>query len=344
MPNINVKSMSKEEWLQARRKGIGGSDAAAVLAFSKYTTPIQLWREKTGRETPPDVTSLPAEVGNLIEPVIATLFSRRTGYSVKQDNKIRIHPTYDFMLGDLDRVVPKQKDLKFWVPLELKSTSSYNVKVWDQEDIPLPYYAQIQHYLFVTEREFGFVALLAGNNEFRWLKVQLDEEYWDLALPKYQDFWRCVENDVQPDPATAEEVHLVYPRSISESLELDTSVYHKVVEAKRYWYAKKFAEDTYKELVGDLKLMLKDHEAATFQGEVVCTFRSNQDKLVLDVERLKAEKPRIYETYKTIFDQKTFAKENPDLFEVYSEPQPGNRPFTIKPNVLDEDDITVIVE
>lgn len=38
-----------EEWLEWRRKGIGGSDIAAILGICKYATPYQIWLEKTNR-------------------------------------------------------------------------------------------------------------------------------------------------------------------------------------------------------------------------------------------------------------------------------------------------------
>ena len=40
--------MNREEWLQARRRGIGGSDAAAVLGLSPWKSNVRLWEEKTG--------------------------------------------------------------------------------------------------------------------------------------------------------------------------------------------------------------------------------------------------------------------------------------------------------
>lgn len=46
---ISTKNMSREEWLAHRRNGIGGSDAAAVVGMSEYTSPYMLWCDKTGR-------------------------------------------------------------------------------------------------------------------------------------------------------------------------------------------------------------------------------------------------------------------------------------------------------
>jgi len=45
----STENMAYEEWLEWRKKGIGGSDASAVCGVSRYRSPIELWLEKTGQ-------------------------------------------------------------------------------------------------------------------------------------------------------------------------------------------------------------------------------------------------------------------------------------------------------
>ena len=47
---------SREEWLQARRNHIGGSDAAACVGMSPYKDNVQLWEEKMGLVEPEDIS------------------------------------------------------------------------------------------------------------------------------------------------------------------------------------------------------------------------------------------------------------------------------------------------
>ena len=42
--------MDEQTWLDYRRKGIGGSDAAAVIGISPYKTARDVYFEKIGRE------------------------------------------------------------------------------------------------------------------------------------------------------------------------------------------------------------------------------------------------------------------------------------------------------
>ena len=48
VPDITV--LTEEEWLNWRKKGIGGSDVAAVLGISPWKTRRDLFYEKTGAE------------------------------------------------------------------------------------------------------------------------------------------------------------------------------------------------------------------------------------------------------------------------------------------------------
>lgn len=44
-----TKDMPREEWLEYRRTGIGGSDAATVCGLNPYSSLIELWADKTWR-------------------------------------------------------------------------------------------------------------------------------------------------------------------------------------------------------------------------------------------------------------------------------------------------------
>lgn len=46
---VNTKDLSREDWLQVRRQGIGSSDAAAACGIHPYLSMLELWMIKTGR-------------------------------------------------------------------------------------------------------------------------------------------------------------------------------------------------------------------------------------------------------------------------------------------------------
>ena len=44
-----ISYKNEEEWLDIRKKGIGGSDAGAIMGKNKYKNIIDVWKDKTGR-------------------------------------------------------------------------------------------------------------------------------------------------------------------------------------------------------------------------------------------------------------------------------------------------------
>lgn len=68
---------SREEWLAARHKGIGASDAAAIVGMSTYASAYSVWMEKTEPLRKDDDVDELAYWGLRLEPVIADEFWRK---------------------------------------------------------------------------------------------------------------------------------------------------------------------------------------------------------------------------------------------------------------------------
>src|SRR5689334_10096938 len=89
--------------LEARRLGIGGSDAAAIIGKSPFKTALQLYREKIGEAQEPPAT--PAILrGKYLEDVAVTIYCDMTGKKVRRQAQ-RTHPEYPFIIGNIDRQI-----------------------------------------------------------------------------------------------------------------------------------------------------------------------------------------------------------------------------------------------
>ena len=82
--NLQSAENARQAWLESRRLGIGGSDVAAILGFSPYKSPYQLWLDKTGRSERKESQNESAHFVNLLEDVVAKEFSRRSGMKVQR--------------------------------------------------------------------------------------------------------------------------------------------------------------------------------------------------------------------------------------------------------------------
>lgn len=66
----------RAEWLEARKDGLGASDAAALLGLSPWKTNVQLWEEKCGLVIPEDIGDKPyVRYGNDAEPLLRSFFA-----------------------------------------------------------------------------------------------------------------------------------------------------------------------------------------------------------------------------------------------------------------------------
>ena len=65
-----TKDISRDEWLEKRRHGIGGSDAAIIMGVSPFSSLMDLWLDKTGQfEANEDDASEAMYWGNVLEDV-----------------------------------------------------------------------------------------------------------------------------------------------------------------------------------------------------------------------------------------------------------------------------------
>ena len=100
---VSTEDLPREQWLEYRRKGIGGSDAAAVLGISPFRTGRDLYYDKLNIVTADDAENwVQLEVGTLLEPLVAKIFAHKTGYKIYRRPFMFQHPLYPWMLADLD--------------------------------------------------------------------------------------------------------------------------------------------------------------------------------------------------------------------------------------------------
>lgn len=100
---VDTSTLTEEEWLAWRKKGIGGSDVAAALHLSPYKTARDLYFDKIGVEPTveqPD-KSITFAIGHLLEDVVAQIFSKKTGFTVYRDQTMYQHPLFPFLLADV---------------------------------------------------------------------------------------------------------------------------------------------------------------------------------------------------------------------------------------------------
>ena len=192
---MEVLIIDREQWLRERKKGIGGSDVAAILGLSKWKSAYDIWVDKTTDVLQEEYSNESIYWGNVLEEIVAQEFSKQTGVKVRRNNKILQHPEYYWMRASIDRKIVGENAL-----LECKTTSEYNKNEWKDDEIPLNYILQCMHYLAVTGFEKCYIACLVGGRHFIYKEILRNEEVIKVLVEKERIFWQeHVEKNIPPE-------------------------------------------------------------------------------------------------------------------------------------------------
>ena len=293
---ISTLEMTRQEWLEARTKGLGGSDAAIVLGLNKWKTPFELWLEKTGQVTTQESQSEAAYWGTMLEDMVAKEFEIRSGKKVRRRNAMFQHPEYPFIIANVDRMVVGEKAI-----LECKTTSAYNADEWKNDEIPETYIVQVQHYLGVLgpEYERAYIAVLIGGQKFLWKEIERDDELINMIFETEKHFWHeHVEKNIPPklDGSSAAEEYLKKRYADAErgkTVDLKHEYKSKIEELLSLKETIKQLEEQEKALENEIKNELKDAEYG-----MVGNYQISWKQIVsnrVDSKALKEKFPQVYE-------------------------------------------------
>ena len=192
--------MNRSEWLAARRTGIGGTDAAAILGLSPWKSPLDVWLDKTGRapaeELDPDREDL-LFLGQVLEPAIASMYSRKTGRELVHVNGIVHHPKFPVIIGIPDRLVVGEPR-----GVELKSEHVFVDKFGDPgtDQVPDYYAVQCVQYMAIEDFHAWDIALLHGGAKFAIYTLERDLATETALIELLLKWWeRHVVADVPPE-------------------------------------------------------------------------------------------------------------------------------------------------
>ena len=153
--------MLTQTQLENRRTGIGGSDAAAILGRSRYSTPLDIYISKTTNiVTEPNGAM---KRGNILEPFVRSLFEHKTGFKVDSVTDTIRSKKHNFMIANIDGYIPSERAI-----LEIKTADISKISEWGEEnsdEMPYEYIYQDSHYGCVTEVDSVYTAVLFATKE-----------------------------------------------------------------------------------------------------------------------------------------------------------------------------------
>ena len=307
---VRTPDGDREAWLDQRRKGVGGSDVAAIMGLSPYRGAYEVWAEKSGLIEAPDISDKPAVIwGNILEPVVGEHYAENhPDREVRRLNAVCQSIERPWAQASLDYEV-KDPELG-WGVLEIKTAGQRSEGKWD-DGVPLFYQTQVAHYLSVTGRAFADVAVLIGGQDYREYRIMRDEDDIRAVESAVDEFWRRVQTGDEPpvdgSPGEAEALFKRHQTSDGEVWDCG-DMPREVADYIYYKETADAAKERLEKAGNALKRLIGDRKGIKCPDYIVTWPRG---------------------TRKT-FDKKRFMADHQDLYEQYVTACPSNSGIRIK--------------
>ena len=290
-----VTDITHEQWLEYRRTGIGGSDAATVVGLNPYSSLYTLYNDKLGLLPPKDETEAMRQ-GHDLEQYVADRWMEATGKTCRRNNYMWRSTAWPYMLADIDREVVGEN-----AGLECKTTSVYNKADLEHGEVPLNYYVQCQHYMAVMGFDRMYLAVLVLNRGFYHFVIERNPEEMTALIDAEKAFWEEYVEPQTPPPldgsdSTMDTLAKLHPDAhpdgvcpLSRSAAADLAAIEELtVQRKDLDAAIRAAKARVMAELGDLPAGVCDGWQVSWKP---------QTRTTTDTVRLRREHPEIFSQY-----------------------------------------------
>lgn len=222
---------TEEEWLAARKKGIGASESSIIYGLPGYRSIRRVWADKKNLgwgvfsedSKDADFEEL-GEAGHRSEDMNAKWFSDKTGFKVFDPGDYTIQwaenvnaPIFSTIDRFCDDGSPKP------VPLELKLAFYEAAKIW-MTLVPQAYMIQLQHQILCAESTHCYISVILNGYQHRFYKVDRHERTIDEIKRRCEWFWDHVEKNIEPpvfsSPDMTDTLSDQYPEPVESTIDL----------------------------------------------------------------------------------------------------------------------------
>lgn len=210
---IDTQSMSRDEWLGLRNSlvGLGGSDIGVIMGLNEYKSPTQLFYEKVGYVQKDISDNIFMFMGRLLEDRIMELFMCYDGteegmmMNHEQGVVLRVAEEYPYLMRDpkiphlfanIDGKITSDNFFDGVGILEIKTISGYASDKWEH-GLPPSYISQLQHYMFVTGAEWGYIAAIRDGRHYHEFPFEASKDFQDAIIELSEDFMERVSSGIE---------------------------------------------------------------------------------------------------------------------------------------------------
>ncbi len=181
--------------------GIEASEAAAAAGLDPAKSQLSLWRAKAARGAGTAAPESPSWSENsvqywrsLLEPLVASVYAKRSGHRLRRVNLLSCHPAHPWMQAQVDWEVLGCPEVDL---MRYLSVGKQDGAAWE-EGLPASERLNALHLLAVTGKQAVDLAVLLWGQELQIHRVVRDEPVIARLVLLESRFWRCVELNRPP--------------------------------------------------------------------------------------------------------------------------------------------------
>lgn len=188
-----------EDWLELRKRGIGGSDIGAILGLNTHSSPLKVYRQKVEDYKEDLSDNVFVKKGKELEDLILTNYVKpyfgKMGYTVGKPKFMIINTKQPCFRANVDGIAFKKgEDYRNNIIVEIKWVSEWAEVNWykpEYNGVPPSYYAQVQLYMAVTGARSAIICALFDKNwEMNYFVIPRDEMFIMEMVKKGNDFYQ----------------------------------------------------------------------------------------------------------------------------------------------------------
>lgn len=307
---------SRDEWLAARRTGLGGSDASTVAGLNPYESLYSLWLDKTGRSREKSQTDA-MEWGTRLEPVIRQWFTDTTGIAVRRAGLME-SKAHAWQLVSLDGLTA-DGGIAEW-----KTTSwrTEDAEVWRDGEVPDHAELQTQHGMAVSGRSHAHCVVLIDGRTPLHRVIERDNGLIATLTELERAFWHDnVQADVEPpvdgSSATTDALKLRYGLANKAIVSAGREFEQFVEQLKAAKLGVKDAEALVDEVANKMRAVFGNATDVAVMGNILATYHQNG---TFSEKRFRADHPELAEEFTTlapVFDLARLKNDKPEIYAQY---------------------------
>jgi len=281
--------MNREQFLLDRKQGIGGSDVAAIMRLSPWSTPLDIYKDKTSAELNCEELGEDLKRGIRVEKYILQEYSERSEVQLNTNVPTIIDPQYPFMRANIDA-----RRLDGNVIIEAKSTKA-PISSWEK-GIPEYYKTQVAYYAMLADADYVEIPVLFSGWTYACFTYWRDETFEAEIKTSVINFWENhIVKNIPPQPTSSEELMIAYPKLEEKTITADNDMREKVYQLQEASEQRKALEKQEKKLKTEIQCFMGD--AGLLDAGFCKLALKERNATRFDTTSFKESKPELYQQY-----------------------------------------------